>query len=148
MRPHLPEIRRLGADLAIIGSGDPASAKAFQEDLEIRDVPVFSDEPRRAYELAGFCRGLLPLLRPRAVGNYLRAFFSGHRAGRKQGDALQQGGVLVVRRDGGLLFRFASRASGDHPDAASILEALRAGEEPRICGIPSEGDKPRRVRRL
>lgn len=133
LRPHLAAIRRAGGDLSIIGTGDPASAKEFQRDLDLGDVRVFTDETRRSHELAGFRRGIWTLLRPRAVGNYLRAFLSGHRWRRKQGDALQQGGVLVVRPDGTIVFRFLSAASGDHPDPDAIVEAVNAsysGDDP------------------
>jgi len=125
LRPRILEIRAAGGDLVIIGSGSPSSAKAFQDDLGIGDVRVFSDETLRAYERGGFRRGLLTLLRPAAIGNYVRAFLSGHQQKRKQGDALQQGGVMVVHPDGTVLFRHASRSSGDHPPLESIIAAVR-----------------------
>lgn len=126
LRPKIPAIRRAGGELAVIGSGDPASALEFQRDLGIEDVRVFTDETRRAFELAGFRRGIWTLVRPRAIGNYLRAVASGHRWKRTQGDALQQGGLLVVDPGGNVVYRFVGRASGDHPDPDAVLAALRS----------------------
>jgi alkyl-hydroperoxide reductase/thiol specific antioxidant family protein len=139
LRPSIAIIHGLGADIAIIGTGDAASARSFQRDLNIPDVPVFVDPTRRAYELAGFHRGILTLLQPRAIWNYIRAFFVGHRAGRLQGDALQQGGVLIIEPAGSILFRHASRVSGEHPEIEQILAALRRSSsvEPSAPGGPS-----------
>ena len=136
MRPSLAKIFESGAGVAIVGTGDAASAKRFQEDLDLRDVAVFTDPARRAFRLAGFRRGLLPLLRPRAVWNYIRAFCAGYRAGRLEGDALQQGGVLVMRPDGAVLFRHVSRAAGDHPAPEKILAAVRAGTPVQQASVP------------
>lgn len=86
---------------------------------------IFTDERRLAFERAGFRRGVGTLLSPRAIGNYVRAFLSGHRGSRKEGDALQQGGALVVARDGTLLYKYVSRASGDHPEVRELVAALR-----------------------
>lgn len=81
---------------------------------------------RRSFDLAGFRRGLWTLIRPRAVWNYLRAFFSGYAPRKLQGDALQQGGFLVVFPGGDVAFRFLSEASGDAPRVEQILAALHA----------------------
>ena len=78
VRPVLPEIRRAGGDVVIVGTGDPFAAQVFRDDLKIPDVEVFSDERRAAFALAGFHRGITTLLRPQAIGNYLRAFLAGH----------------------------------------------------------------------
>ena len=126
LRPFLSAIRQAGGEMVIVGTGDPQAAAAFKNDLSIADVQVFSDVRRRAFDLAGFHRGIRTLLRPRAVGNYVRAFLSGHRPKRKEGDALQQGGVLVVAMDGTVLLRYATRASGDQPDPLELLAAVRS----------------------
>jgi hypothetical protein len=131
LRHVLPEIRHAGGDLAIVGTGHPSSAKSFQQELELGDVCVFIDETRRAYDRVGFRRGIWTLLRPRAVGNYLRAFASGHRWKPKEGDALQQGGVIIVRPDGSIPFRYVSRASGDEPAVDALIAALRAAAAPK-----------------
>jgi len=109
----------------IVGSGSPAAARAFAQETDLGDVRIFTDESRLAFERAGFRRGMGTLLSPRAIGNYVRAFLSGHRGGRKEGDAFQQGGALVVAPDGSLFYKYVSRASGDHPDVRDLLAALR-----------------------
>ena len=126
LRPQIPRFREAGADLAVVGTGAPHFAKALQEELDLGGVRVFSDKTRRAFDLAGFRRGLSTLLRPKAVWNYLRAFLSGYAPRELQGDALQQGGVLLILPGGGVAFDFGSEASGDAPLAEDILAALHA----------------------
>jgi peroxiredoxin len=137
LRPHIQGIRETGGDLVVVGTGGPFFAKAFQKDLGISDVEVYIDSARRAYDLAGFRRGVFSLIHPRAVWNYLRAFFSGHTYKGMQGDALQQGGVLVVALDGTIVFRFVSKVSGDHPEVEQVIAALR--EASRSMGILNPG---------
>jgi len=125
LRPSIARFRGAGADLAVIGTGNAAMAKAFREEAGITDVSVYTDEARKAYDAAGFHRGMWTLLQPRAVWNYVRAFLAGYRGGRLQGDALQQGGVLVINPEGVVLYRHVSRSSGDHAEVGEILSALR-----------------------
>jgi peroxiredoxin len=129
-KPRVREIRDAGGDLVVVGTGGPSFSRAFQEDMKISDVRVYSDPDRRAYDLAGFRRGLLTLFHPRAVLNYVRAFLAGYRYTGIQGDPLQQGGVLVVRPDGEIVFRFAGKASGDAPDFEEVVSSVRAAAKP------------------
>jgi len=146
LRPYMREIRDAGGDLVVVGTGAPYFAKAFRQDLGISDVDVYIDSARRAYDLAGFRRGVSGLLHPRAIWNYLLAFVSGHRYKGMQGDALQQGGVLVVAPDDGIAFRYVSKMSGDHPEAEQILAAVR--ESTQGMGIMKSGTGPvARIRR-
>jgi hypothetical protein len=124
LRPHVGAIREAGGELVIVGNGSPAQALAFR-DAHSLDVPVLADPSLQSYRLAGFKRGLTTLVSPRSLWNYARTLARGYRQSETQGDALQQGGVLVVRPGGELAFRFVSRASGDHAPPARIVAAVR-----------------------
>jgi peroxiredoxin len=126
LRPHIEAFRRRGAELFIVGLGTPELARGFARETQLEGVTVFCDPSLRAYQLAGFRRGLATVLSPRAAWSYVRAYARGHRQVGTQGDVLQQGGVLVVRPDGTIPYRFASRASGDHPSPDALLEAAGA----------------------
>ena len=125
MRQLIPEFRATSGELVVVGSGSPYFAKAFRQDMGLGDVPIRCDVDLRSYALAGFTRGVLATLNPRAALNYVRALRSGQRQHRLQGDALQQGGALVVTRDGVIAYRFVSKAAGDHPPPAAMIDALR-----------------------
>ena len=125
MRPEIPRIREAGAGVAVVGTGAPHFAKAFRDELGLGDIGILSDESRRAFQLAGFRRGLVPLLRPRAIWNYVRAILAGYAPRKMEGDALQQGGVLGILPGGAVAFSFRSAASGDVPRMEEILAALK-----------------------
>jgi AhpC/TSA antioxidant enzyme len=124
LRPHLEDARRKGANVAIIGNGLPAMAKAFARRMELADTEVLTDPRRESYRLAGFRRGFWATLGPRALWKLvpnLRRFG----ARRIQGDPWQQGGTLVVAKRGEVLFRYVSAHQGDRPDPREVVARLR-----------------------
>ena len=102
-------------------------AAAFREDLglDVAGVPVLVDESLRTYAMLGFKRSLLSTLSPKIAVHAVRALLAGHRQAKTQGDAMQLGGVVVVRPDGHVVYGYASDEAGDHPDPSVIVEAVR-----------------------
>jgi NAD(P)-dependent dehydrogenase (short-subunit alcohol dehydrogenase family)/peroxiredoxin len=123
LRDRIDEIRARGAELVIVGNGAPNFAAAFREDYEL-DCPLLVDPELRAYRAAGLRRGRVEALSPRMPWNAIRALRSGSRQGAVEGDVWQLGGVFVIRPDGELTYRYASREAGDHPPVDDILAAL------------------------
>lgn len=113
-----------GVRVVFVGTGLPAMADAFAK-AHAGGMSVLTDPTRRAFELAGMRRGLLPLLHWRFVANLLRALRRGFRQTRVQGDAWQQGGALVLDADGRVLHRQVDAATGDRLDLDPIRAALR-----------------------
>jgi hypothetical protein len=127
LRPHVGELRKTGAALAVIGSGWPAMAKAFAERNQLpKELSILSDPARDAYRLAGMKRTILGTFSPRALLNHLRARRKGFSQGRKAGDLWQQGGALAIATDGTVLFRHVERAPGDHVAPERLLRAVSA----------------------
>ena len=138
------EIRERGAELAIVGNGAPSFARAFREDLGL-DVRLYTDPSLETYRALAFHRGLLrTALSPRTWGHAARALAGGFLQGRTQGDPLQLGGVVVVRPDGTVAYRFASAEAGDHPPIADILAAL--GPRANEAATTLDGCRTRRGR--
>lgn len=123
-RSRQDELKQLGVTLAFIGSGTPAMAEDFKASLGL-DVPVFTDPARRTYAQLGFRRGVLSTLSPRVLASAVRAWRAGFRQQKTQGDPVQQGGVLVLRRGGQAEYAFASEAAGHHPPLDEVLAAAR-----------------------
>jgi peroxiredoxin len=125
LRPHVEALQAQG-NVAVIGSGTPAMAKAFAERMGLpKDLPVLSDSRREAYQLLGFTRSIRSTFTPRALLNSLRALRKGFRQGRVQGDPFQQGGTLVIAPSGEILFRYQSKEPGDHAAPDRLIAALR-----------------------
>lgn len=127
MRSHLDELRRAGANVAIVGIGWPAMSKAFAEKFDLpKDLPVLSDRKGAAYRLMGMKRGILRTFNPRALVNWIRANRKGFRQGHTKGDPWQQGGAVIIGKGGKLAFSYASERPGDHPRPQALLQALSA----------------------
>ena len=132
MRGILDEIHARGAELVVIGSGAPFMAKAFVEDLGLT-TPVYSDASLASYAIAGMKRGLLATINPKGMFHAWRAFRAGHRQTATRGDALQQGGVLVIAKGGEILYVYRDNEAGDHAPiedvAAAVRQLSRANQE-------------------
>ncbi|HET9751737.1 MAG TPA: peroxiredoxin-like family protein [Myxococcales bacterium] len=127
MRPHAEEFEKAGARLAVIGNGWPAMARSWAEHTGFPPgVAVLTDPTRKAYDLAGLKRSFAATLSPAAAVSFVRALRRGFRQGRILGDAWQQGGSLVVRPGGKVVFRHVSSGPGDHASASTLLAALNA----------------------
>lgn len=137
MRGEVEAIRALGAELAVVGNGTPAQAKAFASSHEV-PFPLYVDPKLAAYQAAGLRRGVLDTLSPGSFGHALRALRTGARQGLTQGDPWQLGGAFVIAPGGRVAFRHVSRNAGDHADAARIRKALaKLGD--RTAGAGGDG---------
>jgi len=126
-RSRANELERAGVKLVFIGNGTATMAKDFQDFMELGDVPVWTDPKRQTYRHLGFKRGWLSVLDGAALKYSLRALANGFRQGRTQGDPIQQGGVLVVKRGGEVVYGYASAVAGDHPPIDDVVaQALKA----------------------
>ena len=88
--------------------------------------PVLSDPSRAVFAAAGMRRSLFATLHWRLLVNAWRAFRSGFRQGKVQGDPWQQGGVLVLDAQGAVRHRQVDRAGGDVLDLEAVLAAVQA----------------------
>jgi hypothetical protein len=119
-----PEIKKHGAQLVVVGNGKPQHIASFRKTVGFEGELV-TDPSLESYKAALFVRtGLISLFRLSVIAAGLRALRKGFRQGWTQGEDSQQGGVIVVRPPGDVLYRFASRFAGDHPEPRAALAAL------------------------
>lgn len=119
-KPEIPGLLEKGIAVSIIGSGAYHYVEGFKERLAL-DVPVYSDEKLASYRALQMRRGLRTMLDPRMLKNILWPFK--YKQGKIMGDPLQQGGVLVVRPDGRITYKYISQYNGDHPSPQAISAA-------------------------
>ena len=120
---ELKTIREKGAELVFVGNGNKQFAQAFKDEYKLKS-PVYVDSRRATYEALGFKKNPLSLVSVGAATSAARALKAGFRQGAVQGDAFQLGGVLVVKKNGQVAYRYDSKHPGDHPPVADILAAL------------------------
>ena len=130
---RLAQIRAAGARLVFVGNGRPDQARSFAQ----RDVPgctVLTDPSLESYRALGFRRSIVATLGVGSALGALRATLRGRRQTRTEGDAWQQGGVLVLARGGRVIFLQRNRDAGDRPDLAGALAALEAERQEAQTG--------------
>jgi prostamide/prostaglandin F2alpha synthase len=124
-RSRADELKALGVGLYFVGNGTPAMASEFRDYMQMGALPVWTDPKRQTYAHLGFKRGWMTALSP-AVWKYgARAAAAGFKQGKQAGDPIQQGGVLVVKRGGELVYGYASATAGDHPPIDEVMAKAR-----------------------
>lgn len=113
-----------GADVVVIGNGSPSFIAGFRKETGF-DGKLYTDPSLETYRLAGMKRSFLRTISPMGLFYAVRAMSRGQKQTRTKGDRDQQGGVIVVRPDGKMLFAHQDRSPGDLATNERILAALR-----------------------
>ena len=138
MRGIRRDIEEKGVRLLVIGNGSAAQARLFAEDQDLVGA-VYTDPSGSVYRALGMKRGVFSTFNRRTLRHAARAYLAGFRQSRTQGQPFQQGGVLLVGRQGEVVWAYLSEEAGDHPSNAEILAALGGltrpdSEQPRVRG--------------
>lgn len=122
MRHDYDKIRATGAALYVVGNGAPNFIAGFRQTTGYTG-PIYTDPSLAAYRAAHLKRGrfITPALAFRSIRALARGF---RQATSIQGDADQQGGVLVVDTTGRILWQHISQGAGDNASPAEIIRAL------------------------
>jgi hypothetical protein len=120
-----PSFRERGAELAFIGNGTAVMAADFRERDGVT-ADLYTDPRRLTYAALGAKRGMSTLLDPRAALAGARSLSSGNPQTATAGDALQQGGELVILPGGKIAFLHLAGYAGDHATVDAVLAAIPA----------------------
>jgi len=123
LHQQIDRIHAAGAELFVIGNGTPNFVAGFRETTAYLG-PLYCDPSRAAYRAAGLQRGAMRILNPLSAAYAVRALARGHLQGRTQGDATQQGGLLVVLPPGRIAYHHVSRVAGDNAPVDEVVAAL------------------------
>ena len=125
LRPHVDELRTIGVDPYVIGSGTPAEARDFQRHLHAENVPIYVDQSLSSYRAAGLKRSATATLAPSSWWRGLKSMIA-HPQRKTAGDPWQLGGAMIRkpgRPESSYFFR--SESGGHHPPIAELLDAAR-----------------------
>ena len=125
MRGRRDEIEQAGADLVFVGNGSVAHARRFRE-KHVPESDVYTDPDLTAYTALGFRRSVAATLGPSSAVAFARATLRGHRQTSVEGDAWQQGGLVVMAPGGELLHVQRFHDAGGRADVDAALRALGA----------------------
>lgn len=120
---RIDDLHAAGAELIVIGNGSPQFIDGFRETTGWQG-PLYTDPSLEVYKAAGLKRGVRTVLDARAAWKALGALRAGSRQGRTQGDAWQQGGVLVIAPSGDVIWSQVSEFAGDNAAPDAIVAAL------------------------
>jgi alkyl-hydroperoxide reductase/thiol specific antioxidant family protein len=134
---QIDRIHAAGAELVVVGNGTPNFVAGFRELTGFRG-PLYCDPTLAAYRAAGLRRGVMRILNPLSGAYAVRAMVRGNFQGRTQGDATQQGGVLVITPPDRIVFEHISKVAGDNAPAAEVVAALEhaVAPPPRVSAQP------------
>lgn len=124
---HGEDFEEAGARLAAIGQGTPRHAEHFVEEYGLEGMQVLVDPDRKTYRAAGAKIATVDeLWHPRIVARAAKVTASDRLGqGRTQGHAAQLGGVLVVARDGRVVWARMADDASDNPPTEEVLKAAR-----------------------
>ena len=120
---EVDKIHAAGAELIVIGNGAPHFIAGFRE-ITGYNGPLYTDPSLATFQAAELTRGVGTVLDIRALMPTLKAFGRGGKQGKVQGDAWQQGGVLVIAPGGEIRWHHASERPGDNATATQIVAAI------------------------
>jgi hypothetical protein len=123
LQPHIKAFTEKGATLSVIGSGLPQYIEGFRETTGYSGT-VLTDPSLKVFAKAQLVRSVRSTFGLQSVRNGIGSLKRGMRQGKTQGDALQQGGALVISRDGSVLYHHQSQAGGDNISPQVLLSAL------------------------
>ncbi|MGZ3427307.1 MAG: peroxiredoxin-like family protein [Polyangia bacterium] len=124
LRPHVDELRALGVDPYVIGSGTPEEARRFQAHVKAESLPVLVDQSLASYQAAGWKRSMGATLHPSSWLHGIKAMIK-HPQRKTAGDPWQLGGAMIVRPDGEVTWSFRSETGGHHPPIAELMAEAR-----------------------
>ena len=107
-----------GGRIRFIGNGQARFIKAFKEDLNIQEAPIYTDPSLKVFRAAGFKRGFLAAAGPKSLLSGLKMYRDGHKQDsyeKGKGDLWQMGGVIVMNPEGRLTYKYVSQVLGDFP---------------------------------
>jgi hypothetical protein len=123
---RLPELRRLGVHVVLVGHDRPDALAAFVRDLHLSrpGLTVVTDPSRAAFRAAGLRRPRV--LGPRVLVEAVREVAAGYAPGRATGDRRQLGGACLIDAAGRVVYHRRSRSPGDLVDPADLVHAALA----------------------
>lgn len=112
-------------NLVVIGNGAPHFIAGFRE-LTGYTGPLYTDPTLAVYKAAELKRGAMTILKLGAAKATIGSMRRGFRQGKTEGDATQQGGVLVIAPDGRVLYHHISAYPGDNASPDEIRAHVAA----------------------
>lgn len=133
-RDLAPRLRDCGnVALVLVGNGTPEQAREFVEEMSW-EGDMFTDPSRRTYRALQFSTGLGVTFNLPALGKVITSIKEGNSQtwSRLPTDGFQQGGAVLIDRDGCVQLFHADAFAGDHVDLDELFE-----QTCKACTVPT-----------
>lgn len=134
--PYLSELRREGTRVVLVATSAPNRIPSFAKRMHLDSglVEVVTDPSLETHKAANLVRSVASLINVRTVAEAVRLYAQGHFVSREEGDGdvYQQGGALLVDRDGNVLFQHSNRDMTDHFSMDDVCDALGRRPQPSL----------------
>jgi hypothetical protein len=114
--------KKMNVRIVVIGNGSPNFIEGFRNDTGYTG-DLFTDPSLKSYQLLNFRNSVTSLLGFKTIKSALHAISTGYLQKGIQGDALQQGGVVVIDSDGEPVYFYADSEAGNHASLNEIIQA-------------------------
>ncbi len=111
-----------GLGRVVVGNGPPDRIPGFRG-VTGWSAGIYTDPDKAVFKALDFKHGMGGMMGLKSVTSLVGAVVSGHGSTAIQGDALQQGGVLVAGPGDAVHLFYRNREAGDYPPIADILGA-------------------------
>ncbi|MGH7882652.1 MAG: peroxiredoxin-like family protein [Candidatus Dormibacteraceae bacterium] len=125
LRGQLGQVKEAGAELILVGNGNPERAATFQS-ARAPELRVYTDPTQNSYQALNMKHSVASTLGPRSFLSGLLAILRGHRQTSIQGDPWQQGGLFALAKGGRIVYSQINRHGGDRPDLIAALSSLQS----------------------
>jgi len=120
----MDQFEKLNVRVVVIGNGFANFIDGFRNDTGFQG-DLFTDPSLKTYQLLDFKKGVKTLLGLKTFKTALHALSTGYGQKGIQGDALQQGGVVVIHPEDNPVYFYASNEAGDHAPLEEVLAACQ-----------------------
>ncbi len=128
MRRAEEDIRKAGGEVLLVGMGTASQTRDFVQRFEV-PFPMVCDPDQHLYRDFSLERmSPLGFFSPTMALRGIAAMAEGHTMGLPEGDVRQLPGVVIIDRDGGIVFRYDGQDPADHPSPAMLVEQLEAAQ--------------------
>lgn len=128
LTPFLPELRREHTRVVLVATSAPNRIPTFAKRMHLESglVEVVTDPTLATHKAAGLVRSVSSMMNFTTVAEAVRLYAQGHFGERDpdDGDVFQQGGAMLVDREGAVLFRHTNRHMTDHFSMEQVCDVL------------------------
>ncbi|MBF0100302.1 MAG: hypothetical protein HQK77_05270 [Desulfobacterales bacterium] len=123
IQENINEFLKRDLRLIVIGNGQPNFIEGFKKDTKFQGE-IYTDPSLNTYKLLHFKKSVASLFGFKTIKSAINAITTGYGQKGIQGDAFQQGGVVVIYPDNTPVYFYISNEAGDHPPVSEIIKAL------------------------